>query len=379
MSQLLEMNGPKLGRFGPDPETSFTLPGDYYYDPEILVREKAAIFYRTWQYAGHLCQLAVPGDFLVRDLFEQSVVILRDRGGELRGYHNVCQHRAHRLLEGEGRLSAGITCPYHLWTYDLGGKLRGVRGSERVKEFDQSGICLQPVQVEIFCGFVFYNLDLGAPALREQTAGLEEEIRSFSPEPENLQLAHQRDYPMQANWKNSVENYSECYHCPNQHKSLSEGSIDLNSYTIKIHEGYHSHQCQGRSDGLAYEAAPAATERPDDFASWLIWPNTVLEIAPGAGLNIFHHHPVGPEETVQRTEWYYSEPVPSAEEQSVIDFMHNVRVEDVPICETVQRGLHSFGYSQGRFIVDSARSDISEHAVHDFQLKVVRALGDVDF
>ena len=122
-----------------------------------------------------------------------------------------------------------------------------------------------------------------------------------------------------------------------------------------------------------------ATSRPDDFASWLIWPNTVFEIAPGAGLNVFHHHPLGVEETLQKTEWYFAQSPPSQAEQAVIDFMHVVRVEDVPLCETVQQGLHSLGYSQGRFIVDDARSDISEHAVHDFQLKVVRALGDVDF
>ena len=122
----------------------------------------------------------------------------------------------------------------------------GVRGSDRVKDFDKSGICLRPVLVEAFCGFVFYNLDPQAESLSTQTEGLESEIRSFVPEPENLRQAHQRDYPLKANWKNSVENYSECYHCPNQHRSLSEGAIDLGSYTIKTHGGYHSHQCRGQ-------------------------------------------------------------------------------------------------------------------------------------
>ncbi len=100
----------------------------------------------------------------------------------------------------------------------------------------------------------------------------------------------------------------------------------------------------------------------------------VFEVYPGGNLTVFHHVPDGPEKTQQETEWYFADKTPTAEEQEVIHFVNIVREEDIPICESVQRGLHSQGYQQGRFIVDRDRTYVSEHAVHDFQLNVIRAL-----
>ncbi len=100
----------------------------------------------------------------------------------------------------------------------------------------------------------------------------------------------------------------------------------------------------------------------------------VLEVYPGGNLTVFHHVPSGPERTVKETEWYFANETPSPEEREVIDFVNVVRDEDIPICENVQRGLHSRGYKQGRFVVDNERTYVSEQAGHDFQLQVVRVL-----
>ena len=125
---------------------------------------------------------------------------------------------------------------------------------------------------------------------------------------------------------------------------------------------------------MGYSSTTGSAQRPDEFGSWLLWPNWCLEVYPGGNLTVFHHIPVGPEETIQKVEWYFPNDSPSEEEREVIDFVHTVRLEDIPICESVQQGLHSLGYERGWFVVDSARSEISEHAVHDFQAKVLRAL-----
>lgn len=360
--------------FHEDPGQSYTLPGRYYHDPAVFQQEKPAIFYRTWQYVGHISRLSAPGDYLVREIGEQSVVVLRDGVGALRAFHNVCQHRAHRLLEGRGQLRKTIVCPYHAWVYDLSGELRNARGSEKVAGFDKAAFCLKKVQLDSLCGFLFVNLDPAAAPLSEAMAGLEAEIRSFSPDPERFTLAYRTEYPIKANWKNSVENFSECYHCPNQHKSLTAGALDVSSYRITVQPGYHSHRSRDKGTDLGYAVDPGLGARPQEFGSWLLWPNTSLEVYPGGGLNIFHHVPIGPEETLQVVEWYFPKAEPTAAEQELIDFVAVVREEDLPICERVQRGLHSLGYGQGRFIVDPERSEISEHAVHDFQAKVLRAL-----
>ena len=365
---------PEVGDFGDDPCRSHTLPGRYYYDPGIFEREQRAIFNRSWQYVCHQSRVAEPGQYQVRDIGDQSVVVLRDRDGVLHAFHNVCQHRAHRLLEGRGRLGGGIVCPYHNWSYALSGELRHARHSDRVADFNKAGIRLGRVRAERFCGFVFVNLDPRARPLMEGREGLDREIRELSPDLEDLRLAREREIPLAANWKNSIENYSECYHCPNRHPGLCEGSLDLDSYRITVHPEYHSHASRGVGEATAYARERAGEGGGREFGSWLLWPNFALEVYPGGYLNVFHHQALAPEKTVQRIEWYFPTEQPTPEQEEVIAFVDVVREEDVPICESVQRGLHSLGYTQGRFIADPGRSHFSEHAVHDFQARVLDAL-----
>ncbi|MDE0456591.1 MAG: aromatic ring-hydroxylating dioxygenase subunit alpha [Chromatiales bacterium] len=365
---------PDVGRFSEDPCRSHTLPGSYYYAPGVFELEKRAIFNRTWQYVCHLSRVAEPGRYCVRDIGDQSVVVLRDRGGELRAFHNVCQHRAHRLVEGTGRLGAAIVCPYHNWSYELSGELRLARHSEEVADFDRGAIRLSRVRAETFCGFVFVNLDPDARPIMEGREGLDREIRELSPAIEDLKLAYEREIPIAANWKNSVENYSECYHCPNRHPVLMQGSLDLDSYRITVHPEYHSHSSRGVGESTVYARSMDTDGDEREFGSWLLWPNFALEVYPGGYLNVFHHEPAAPERTVQRVEWYFPTEEPTPEQREVIEFVDVVRDEDVPICESVQRGLHSLGYTQGRLIATADRPHFSEHAVHDFQAKVLKAL-----
>lgn len=360
--------------FTDNPERSQTLDRTWYFDPAIYERERTAIFHKTWQYVGHVSMLAKSGDFIVRDILDQSVVVLRDTKGRVRAFFNVCQHRAHRLLEGEGRVGGVITCPYHGWAYGTDGALRNARGSDKLDAFDPDAFSLEPVRLDSFLGFLFVNLDGSAPAFAEVSGALAREVGAFSPDAANLKCAHRSEYVLNANWKNSIENYSECFHCPNQHKSLVENALDYGSYRITTHEHHHSHHSTGVGQAQGYSTATEGAAKPDEFGSWLLWPNWCIEAYPGGNLTVFHHMPAGPEKTVQRCEWYFPHETPTADEMEVIDFVHRVRLEDIPLCQSVQQGLHSLGYRQGRFIVDEARSEISEHAVHDFQSKVLAAL-----
>ena len=371
---VLNLSADALRKIDPNPRRSYTLPGHFYYEPAIFDHEIEAIFARTWQLAGHLSRLAAPGDYITAEVGDESVIVLRDRAGELRAFYNVCQHRAHRLLEGEGNVKSVITCPYHAWCYGLDGALRNARNSDQVAGFDKTQLSLQPLRVETLCGFVFVNLDPDAPDLAEGLAAFEREFLSFDPAPEKLQRAYRKVIDVRANWKNVIENYAECYHCPNAHQSLATAALDMSSYRIHVHEAYHVHTSGNCGQDQGYSFSTAGP-RGEDFASWLVWPNVVLEYYPGGKLTLFHNKPLGPERTLQVIEWYLPQAAPSAMEQEVIDFVDVVREEDIPIVESVQRGLHSRGYRQGRFMVDEERTGMSEHAVHDFQLKVLRALG----
>jgi choline monooxygenase len=373
-TQLKEVPG--LERFHADPARSYTLPAHYAYDPEIFAREKKAIFYRTWQLAGHGSQLEAPGDYVTCRVADQDLLVIRGKDGELRAFYNVCAHRAHKLLEGSGRAKV-IVCPYHAWSYHADGRLRSARNSEKVAGFDLDAFCLTPVKVESFLGFVFVNLDPAAPSLKSQAGDLEEEVLAIAPDVAKLKLAHRKHYDIKANWKNLIENYSECYHCPASHPDFANRLIEMDSYRITTHAIYHSHRSCSKPPGNTAYDIDTGVANAQEFASWYLWPNLAIEVYPGGFLNVFQVAPEEPERSLQTIDWYFFDETPTAEQAEVVKFLdETVRAEDVTICESVQRGLHSRGYRQGRFIVDPERSDRSEHAVHHFQSLVRDALGE---
>ena len=176
--------------FRADPQRSQTMAASHYFEPAIFEREKRAIFHRTWQYVGHVSMLPERGSYIVRDILDQSVVLVHDQTGEIRAFFNVCQHRAHRLLEGEGRIGPVITCPYHDWAYGTDGALRTARGSEHLPAFDKDQFCLEPVRLGRMLGFLFVNLDGSAPPFEEVSGALEAEVAAFSPHAADLKCAH---------------------------------------------------------------------------------------------------------------------------------------------------------------------------------------------
>ncbi len=373
MSKLSTLGRDAVGRFVADPAQSFTLPAWLYYDPVVYEEEKSAIFFKTWQFVGHAEQVATPGDYITFKLFDQNILIVRGKDDEIRAFYNVCSHRAHELLEGAGNTKV-ITCPYHAWAYHIDGRLRSARESEKLAGFDADAFCLKPVRVETFMNFLFVNLDAEAPSLKSLTGALEDQVRDLAPELDTLTFARRSKYTLKANWKNVMENFCECYHCPISHPSLSNACLDMSTYRIETMDIWHHHTTVSPGEEtLGYGVGEAGKARPD-FGAWLLWPNVCFEVYPGGYMNTFHNMPVTPELTVQYCDWYFPQSEPTLEQEEAASFVDGVREEDIPIVESVQRGYHSRGYDQGRFIVDEGRTEMSEHAVHHFQNMVKTAL-----
>mgnify|MGYP001827468219 CR=1 FL=1 len=353
--------------FDRDPEQSFTIPARYYLDEEILAQEKEAIFYRTWFYAGHQSQLAEAGSYFTVMVCNQNIIVIRDKDGELKAYYNVCQHRGHELLFGSGKVRT-ITCPYHAWSYGFNGELRAARNCENVAGFDKCQFSLKPVQVEVFCGLVFVNLDLEAAPLREQAAGLEAEIREFCPRVDEVVFAQRDDYDVACNLKVMVDNFLECYHCHPAHKDFVN-LVDMDSYRIKVHDIYSSHvsNAAATTESSAYHFDKGEVDF--GYAGWFLWPNLTIWIYPGEpNISTLQMIPAGAGRTIEYQDWYLPNPEPTQQQRDAMDYQRDVlQPEDVGLCESVYRGLQSKGYNQGRFIVDSDRSELSEHGVHHFQ------------
>lgn len=353
---------------------SFTLPARFYTDPAIYEAEKTAIFYKSWWCAGHKSQLPKPGSYITTEIHEQGVVVTRDQDGLLRAFYNVCQHRGHELVKGAGEARI-FTCPYHAWTYNLDGSLRTARLTKALPDFKACDFALKPVRVEEFCGFVFVNLDQDAISLKEQSGALEDEIRKYVPRIDDMVFAQRDDYVIKANWKVVIDNFLECYHCHPAHRDFVD-LVDMDSYRNIINGIYVSQI----SDAPRTTTAKAYSFEKGDvdfgYAGWYLWPNLTLWVYPGEpNISALIMIPDGTDRTIEHLDWFLPTTEVSDQVRQAMAYMDKtLQPEDIALCESVQRGLKSKGYNQGRFVIDPGHPELSEHGVHHFQRMVARAL-----
>ncbi len=363
-------------RFGENPDYSWMLPARYYTEPAIFEREKREIFFKGWQFAGHREEFSEPGSYKVYDFFDQSIILIRCPNSEIRGFFNVCMHRGHELLKGAGTVKR-ILCPYHAWSYDLDGSLHAAGNSENVAGFDRGDVCLTPVRVEQFASMIFVNFDAGAAPMKQTMAGLDDEFRAAIPGFDDLTLVQRDPFEVQANWKVVVENFVECYHCPVAHEHVMAGSNSLlkKSFETVEHPHYMSHIIRANShENPSYNFSP--DDAIQDVFLWWMWPNIMFMSHPaGANFHVFNLIPRGPDRTAQTMDFYSSSKTPAKGDWEMFEFnADDIANEDVALCESVQRGLHSRGYKPGRLMVDKERTYRSEHCLHHFQRLVWDAL-----
>ena len=361
--------------FVKDPSHSYTLPARFYINPEIYEMEKEAIFYKTWHYAGHVSQVAEPRTYFTTKIHQQNVFVTHGRDGKIRAFYNVCAHRGHILLEGAGKKTV-ITCPYHAWAYDFDGHLINARNSENVEGFDKCDFPLTEVKLEVFCGMIMINLDPEAAPFREQYAGLEDEIRQYMPAVDELAFAQRDTYEVASNWKVLVDNFLECYHCHTAHKDFVD-LVNMDTYRTITHKRY-SAQCAAApvsTSNNAFEFEPGDVDF--GYAGFFVYPNMTIWLYPGeSNMSILQMNPTAPEKTIEYQDWFTKGGEMSRQLKDAADYQKDVlQPEDISLCESVQQGLHSKGYNQGRFIVDRGKTELSEHAVHHFQVMVAEALG----
>lgn len=357
--------------YSSNPSRSLSLKADAYVSPFWHTLDMQQIMGRSWQWVCHVEKLRAPGSYVAIEVAGQPVAVVRDRDGVLRAFYNVCKHRAHRLLTGEGN-STRIMCPYHAWTYRLDGQLVRAPHTESLEEFSTADICLDQVQVEEFCGFVYVNLDPQATSLKSQTGDLEMEIRHWAPDIERLTFGHRLTYDIKSNWKNVVDNFLECYHCPTAHKDFCT-LVDMDTYKVTTHGIYSSHMADaGKSSNSAYDVSNATVRT---HAVWWLWPNTCLMRYPGrSSMIVLNIVPVGPDRTLETYDFFLESPEPDATELQTIKYLDEVlQAEDIAIVESVQKGMNTSAFTQGRIVHDPEGSGQSEHAVHHFHGLVLGA------
>ena len=345
-----------------------TLEARYYTDPAIFRAEQASLLASTWQFAGHSSQLENPGDYFTFEIAQQSLFCIRGHDGTIRGFYNVCQHRAHELLTGSGNRKL-LACPYHAWTYEIDGRLRAGPNTKAVLGFQRERICLSEVLLEIFCGFIFVNLDLNAKPMADWFPNVASELRAFVPHIDELKPVEWVDVTEHCNWKVSVENYSECYHCAINHPTFASGIIKPETYDIQP-QGYclrHTTQCQNLNR-MSYLIDLEANPHAGDYSSWFLWPLFSFQVYPGNVLNTYHWRPSAVDQVTVWRGWYTIGGIDSdlIGRLAVQDRTTTVE-EDIRLVESVQRGLSNRGYRPGPLVIDPAGGVKSEHSVQVLQ------------
>ncbi len=342
-----------------------TLPAAWYTDPTWYRWEREGIFRRAWQFVGLAEQVARSGDFFTCELDHVPLIVTRDGAGTLHAFVNVCRHRASRIVSAERGHARAFQCPYHAWTYGLDGGLRGAPGMRAEPDFNPALYSLFEARVDTWGPFIFAALDTDAEPLAAVLGELPELVAATGVPLDAIKRRVRKVYDIDANWKAVVDNYLECYHCPVAHPGFAQ-LIDLDDYVIREYDTFSTQTGKARADGQTLYDTRGGVR--DGFYAFL-WPNFTLNIYPGPGnvsLNLFL--PLASDRTRAIYDYCFVDAVGKAEEDDFVAFIEQVQQEDITLVESVQQGLGTGFYDQGRLMQKQ------EQAVGHFQRLVARAL-----
>ena len=348
------------------PTGASTLPAPYYTDRNYYQREMDALYLKMWICAGRVEQVEKPGQYILRDVLGESVIITSNAAGQVNAFYNVCRHRGTKLcLEHEGSLGRSIQCPYHAWTYDLDGRLIGAPHMDEVPHFDKADYPLHRVHADVWDGHIFINLSRETPApLRSQLADLPAKFTQWRMA--ELRLGHRIVYDVKANWKLIIQNYNECLHCPNLHPALNK----LSHYLSGENEPLNTTYMGGRMDlrpGVATLTLDGTCSRaflpgltPEDARRvyyYAIFPNMLLSLHPDY-MMVHTLWPQGPDRTINICEWHFHPAElarPGFNANDAIEFWDMTNRQDWHVCELSQAGIGSRAYTPGPY---SNREDL---------------------
>ncbi|TCP33752.1 aromatic ring-hydroxylating dioxygenase subunit alpha [Sphingomonas sp. BK235] len=341
-----------------DPDADWSLPGWLYTDAEYFELECARVILPSWQIVCHESDLAEPGAWRTLSYLGEQLVAVRGTDGVIRGFHNVCRHRAMRLVEGASGCARKLVCPYHAWVYELDGRLSGVpmKRDYPALRLEENG--LASVAVEIWRGFVFVRLeDDGGPSVATMMAPYDAEVAPYRFE-EMRRLSDVRERERRVNWKNVGDNYSDNLHIPVAHDGLTR--LFGKSYAIEA-AGWvdrMSGELVDRPSSDWWERfyqthLPRVDHLPEaNQRRWLyykLWPNMAFDIYADQ-IDFMQWLPLTPTTSLLRE---MSFALPDARREMRLVRYANWRInrtvnaEDTWLIERVQEGMASSSYTAG--------------------------------
>jgi phenylpropionate dioxygenase-like ring-hydroxylating dioxygenase large terminal subunit/AcrR family transcriptional regulator len=353
-------SGPDASRHQAGPPA--TLPAWTYNSEEFFALETERIFMKEWHIVCHSSQIPNAGDYQTFELLNERVFVIRGRDKLVRGFHNVCRHRAHALVtEPAGQCPGVITCPYHGWGYELNGKLRGVASPDSFAEFDRQDFGLATVDTEVFMGFVFIRFAKEGMSVAERLAPYAKELKHYRFE-ELVPVGELSFQETGADWKNVWDNYLEGYHFNIGHPGLAglmSGQYDLETRTAE-HVARLSHSLRdGVSNSWSGRMYQKLLERPqhlpesmrENWTYFFVYPLLSFDVYPDV-IGHFQVIPTKPGASLLRYQnFVLPEQLESRRGRATrwLNFRINGQVqhEDDGLVRSVQSGLKSSAYSTG--------------------------------
>ena len=383
---------PEISRLVAEHRPGGPLERDFYVAPEVFAADLARIFHRHWIFVGYAFQVPRPGDFFTYKVGSESIIVLRDRAGAIRAFHNVCRHRGSRICKTEQGSAHRLVCPYHRWTYELDGSL--VLDPSREFGVDKAELSLRPVALEDAAGLLFVSILPGdtPPDFSDALATIRRKMKPHALD--RAKIAHQIDYVVKANWKLVFENNRECYHCPPNHKEYNTAAYDVQRDMAMLDPslqpgmdaivaranarfrslGLDEGDAMSTMTGMAFrchrtpvmegfvtqsmDGKPLSNRLMGDIKEWdsgtlrttvfpNFWQHTNCDYAAAARLT-----PIGPDETHVRGYWLVDAKAVEGKDYTLdrlLPIWDITNRQDWTICEDQQAGVSSRAYRPGPY------------------------------
>lgn len=339
-------------------QSGWSLPAWTYADADFMALEKAKLFMPAWHLVCHVSDIPRPGDYQTFAMMGERAVVLRGRDGAIRAFHNVCPHRAARLVDGEaGNCGGRVTCPYHAWSFGLDGKLLAVPFIEEYENFDKADFGLFPLEHGVSHGFVYVRFGDGQQSLDDYLAPIEEEMglyRFGAMEP----LVPVRSRIREVNWKNACDNYVDALHVRVAHPGLN--SLVRDTYRLTIDRGVDKILAEAGTGKSAHasvtayrEVLPKADHLPEErqqmWTYYRLFPGLMFDVYPDQ-IDFMQFIPLTPTTCILR-DGAYALP-DGRREMKAARYLNwrinrDVNFEDKGLIERVQDGMGTSRFRQG--------------------------------
>lgn len=355
------------------PDPSRGLAASWYRSPDLNQLERRAIFHRRWILVTHSLRFSKQGDYLLFEIAGLSFFLVKDRDGNINGFHNLCRHRAYPIVESQSGTASILSCSYHGWSYSLKGKLSKAPRFDNVEGFDKAQHSLLPVNVFTdSVGFVYVNLQAGEPDVKweEHFDGVHDQgrMKEFDFRTD-FKFDHYWEQHLNSNWKGIVENFNECYHCATSHPLIA-GVSDLTKYRVEPTKGRMEHVIvnKDQEDGqfkrsIIYFYPATSVSVNNHFM--VVQVNICLRSFPNCQL-ILHQRMLPLTATTSKIEFEVYRHKDATDEQfaKMKLFYKTVMEEDRHLCDASQKNLNSGVYFNGELHPDKEKVDKSATPLH---------------